>query len=394
MKIILFTHPAFLGHKSMPRYANMLQEGLKARDHSVDVWQPKGYFVYLSTSKSLKKWLGYIDQYLIFPIVVKRRLKKTESDALFVFADNALGPWIPLVSKRPHIVHCHDFLAQFSALNLIPENPTSFSGKLYQRFIRRGLIKARNFICVSKKTKSDLCKLLPSSPDICEVVYNGLNQMFADFGSSSARSILKDFLSKDIQNGFILHVGGNQWYKNKVGVIEIYKHWRKSTEQSIPLLLIGENISPQISAQIETSDIKDDILIIENADDQMVRLAYYGARVFLFPSLAEGFGWPIAEAMAAGCPVITTDDYPMSEVAGDAGFLIAKMPIEHHMQVEWLDKSSAVLETVVNLTNEELYEVVEKGLTNAKRFNPTTALDHIEDIYRKVLINYSNTDYI
>ena len=62
--------------------------------------------------------------------------------------------------------------------------------------------------------------------------------------------------------------------------------------------------------------------------DDLVKMAYVGASLFLFPSLAEGFGWPIAEAMASGCPVITTNKRPMTEVTKGTGRLIEKMPKE------------------------------------------------------------------
>ena len=129
MKIILFTHPTFLEHQSMPRYANMLLNGMQAKGYEVDIWTPKALFCKLSLMKSLNKWLGYVDQYLIFPIEVKFKLRNCAKDTLFVFADQALGPWVPLVKNRKHIIHCYDFIALKSALGLIPENPTSVAGK-------------------------------------------------------------------------------------------------------------------------------------------------------------------------------------------------------------------------------------------------------------------------
>src|SRR5690242_18665361 len=138
MRIIFFTHPSFLSHQSMPRFANMLTEGMKKRGHEVEAWAPKPYFFKLPLPTAFKKWLSYIDQYILFPIIIKRRINKRSKDTLFVFTDHALGPWIPLVKDRPHVVHCHDFLAQRSAMGEVPENLTSWSGKQYQAFIRRG----------------------------------------------------------------------------------------------------------------------------------------------------------------------------------------------------------------------------------------------------------------
>ncbi|PTT18830.1 mannosyl transferase, partial [Flavobacterium sp. HMWF030] len=75
MKIVLFTHPTFLGHKSMPRFAQMIIGGMKQKGHELTVWSPKAFFFKLSFKKPvLEKWFGYLDQYVVFPIAVKIKL--------------------------------------------------------------------------------------------------------------------------------------------------------------------------------------------------------------------------------------------------------------------------------------------------------------------------------
>jgi len=145
MRIIFFTHPPFLGSQSMPRFANMLAEGMQKRGHEVEVWTAKPKFYSLTVPASLKKWMGYIDQYIIFPAGVKKKLKEQDSNTLFVFADQALGPWIPLVANRPHVIHCHDFLAQRSANGEIAENPTGLSGKKIPGIYPPGISKGKEF---------------------------------------------------------------------------------------------------------------------------------------------------------------------------------------------------------------------------------------------------------
>ena len=146
MHIILLIHPNFLNSKSMPLFANMIEQGMKARGHTVEVWSPSPLFYHLPAPKSMKKWLGYVDQYVLFPLRIRMRLRQLPDDTLFVFADQALGPWVPLLKDRPHVIHCHDFLALRSALGHYSQNPTSFTGRLYQAFIRRGFSQGKNFI--------------------------------------------------------------------------------------------------------------------------------------------------------------------------------------------------------------------------------------------------------
>ncbi|WP_010232524.1 glycosyltransferase family 4 protein, partial [Gillisia marina] len=207
MDIIIFTHPSFQGSQSMPKYANMLADGMRQRGHKVELWTATKFFYQIPLGSFLKKWLGYLDQFLVFPLKVKTRLKKYPKNTLFVFADQALGPWVPLAIKRPHVVHCHDFIALHSALHRIPENKVGFTGILYQKWIRNGFGKAKNFISISIKTKEDLHATLPNKPLISEVVYNGLNQNFEPGNLQEVRANLKDQFDIELKNGYILHVG-------------------------------------------------------------------------------------------------------------------------------------------------------------------------------------------
>src|SRR5690606_37181181 len=109
-----------------------------------------------------------------------------------------------------------------------------------------------------------------------------------------------------------------------------------------------------------------------------VNLAYSGALVLIFPSLAEGFGWPIAEAMASGCPVITTNEAPMTEVGSNSAFYIPKKPAQSSSVSTWAAEGAKVLNKVYNLPENEKMKLVEAGLLNSLRFDPSSALNKIE----------------
>lgn len=387
MTIIFFTHPVFFESQSMPRFTRLLSDSMQKRGHTVEVWQPHPIFSRLNIPSFHKKWLGYIDQFIMFPISVRKRLGAYTKDTLFVVTDNALGPWVPLIADRPHIIHCHDFLAQNSALNKIPENQTKWSGKLYQSFIRRGYSKGNNFISVSEKTRQDLHQFLPSSPAYSGVVHNGLNQSVKSYTTHEARTLFGEEISLDLTDGYLLHVGGNQWYKNRSGVIAIYNALRTNTTYILPLILIGEKPDASLIKEHNLSPFKADIHWLSDIKDASVQVAYAGASVFLFPSLAEGFGWPIAEAMACGCPVVTTNEAPMTEVAGNAGFLIARQPDTKSRGDEWAIKAATVVNEIFTFSPEKRKEVVEAGFFNVQRFNMNTYIDRMEIIYKNVVTN-------
>lgn len=389
MKIVLFTHPSFLAHQSMPRFAQMILAGMQQKGHDVSVWSPKAIFFKMAFKKPfLEKWLGYLDQYLVFPIVIKLRLQNCSKDTLFVFADNALGPWVPMVSHRLHVVHCHDFLAQQSAFGLLPENKTGMTGKYYQKFIRLGYRKADNFICISKKTQIDLHLLLTKTPKISEVVYNGLNQNFEPVKNKTGlREGLSTRYGIDLSKGYILHVGGNTFYKNKLGVLEIYDQWTKDFEAYVPLILVGELPSKEMISFKEKSKASKSIYFITDVDDLQLQQFYQAASVMIFPSLYEGFGWPIVEAMATGCLVITTNENPMKEVAGDAGFYIPKKSFNLDALEEWKKIAAQELEKVMQLNPEQSEVAMQKSILRSKEFSAQGFVDSIEDIYLKIIDN-------
>lgn len=384
MNIVFFAHPTFLNQQSMQRFARMLTDGMKQRGHTVELWSPQARLLQLPSVPAMRKWLAYIDQYIVFPREVRARLKNCSPDTLFVLTDNALGPYLPIVANRPHVIHCHDFLAQRSALGEIPENPTSWTGRNYQAYIRRGYSMGKRFIPISQKTKEDLSRMLSAPPLTSEVVYNGLNQPFTPSDPGVARTVLSKKFGIDLSAGYLLHVGGNIWYKNRLGVLEIYDAWRSTDQRDLPLLMIGEAPDALLLTKHAASAFKTDIHFLSGVDDEYVRLAYVGASVFLFPSLAEGFGWPIAEAMASGCPVITTNEAPMTEVAGKAGFLIPRRPNNPASVNNWAKEAARVVGKILNLSPEEHKTVVEWGLKNSERFNPEKALDRFEQLYKKI----------
>ena len=386
MKIVLFAHPSFLEHQSMPRYANMLLNGMQERGHEVAVWTAKPRFYKLPLTKSLKKWLGYIDQYLVFPIEVKFKLRNCSNDTLFVFADQALGPWVPLVKNRNHIVHCHDFLALKSALGTIPENPTSFTGKLYQNYIRNGFSKGKCFISISKKTQEDLHRLHRGEIVSSAVCYNGLNRPFQALSPIASRSLLETKLNIGLSGGYIMHIGGNQYYKNRIGVLEIYETWRSKYKGEIPLILIGSGPSVELAFLREKSLFKEDIHFITDLSDDYINNAYSGASCLLFPSLDEGFGWPIIEAMASGCPVITTNKAPMNEVGGVAAYYVDKKPTETAHWQQWKEDGAKIVEKVLTLNTFQRNEAIEKSFVQSQKFTAEYSLNAIEAIYKKINI--------
>lgn len=384
MNIVFLSHSDLLGSQSMPRFRDMLANGMQMRGHRVTILKPREVLSRIPAPFIVRKWLGYIDQYILFSAIIRKKVKHFSSDTLFVLTDHALGIWASLVTHRPHVIHCHDFLAQQSAAGGRAYQTVGWTGRQYQAMIRRGYSTGKNFISVSQKTKADLHAFLSTPPQRSEVVYNGFNNAFGPRQQEGARAVLASATRRSLREGYILHVGGNQWYKNRRGVIEIYDAWREFALHPLPLVMIGKPPDRELRCAYERSRYRQDIQWVENAVDSLLVNAYAGASVLLFPSLAEGFGWPIVEAMACGCPVITTGLAPMTEVAGGAAFLIPPRPHDDTEVASWASQAAASLNSVISLSTEAHAAVVRKGLENAKRFNTAEILDKVEAIYLEI----------
>ncbi|MDB5021037.1 MAG: mannosyl transferase [Pedobacter sp.] len=368
----------------MDNFTKMLFVGMQNKGHNVQIWQPKPIFSKLPFGLIGKKWMGYLDSFIIFPFVAKVRIRKCKRKTLFVFTDQALGPWVPLVSKKAHVIHCHDLLALQSAKGEIKENLTSWTGSYYQKFILWGYLAAKHFISVSINTEETLRTFLGDRAVTSQVVYNGLNPKFRPLDTMTARENLEKCIGISLKTGFLMHVGGNQWYKNRPGVIEIYNSWRHISIRKLPLLLFGESPSDDLKEVFEESEFKCDIHFIVDATDDLIHFAYAGASLLIFPSHAEGFGWPIAEAMACGCLVITSNVPPMTEVGGKSATYISLKPSNPSDVNKWAADSARVVDSIICMPKKESQTARSLALHNAKRFELDAAINQIEEIYLNI----------
>jgi glycosyltransferase involved in cell wall biosynthesis len=384
MNLVLFTHPGFTESPSMPRFADSLARAFTARGHRVTRRAPIARVRRVLSRAPLAKWAGYVDQYLIFPREIQAALRTDPEDTLYVFSDQALGPWVPWVAHRPHVVHCHDLLALRSALGQIPENPTGPTGRVYQRYIRRGFRQARHFISISHRTRDDLHLHGGVQPVTSEVVYNGLNHPYAPMAQVEAVEVLRAAGLPAVPKGLILHVSANQWYKNVAGLVRLYAQYAAAQSQPLPLWLVGVHPSLALQAALNTVPPQGRVEVLLGLDNRSLQAAYSVAQVFLFPSLAEGFGWPLVEAQACGCPVITTAEAPMTEVAGPHSRYLPRL-LAHEDVQSWACHGAKVLAEVLALPADAREALVREGLAWSRRFDTDTATASYLRVYQQVL---------
>jgi glycosyltransferase involved in cell wall biosynthesis len=372
MKILLVGnyHPS--GQKSMQRFAALLNRGFSAAGHETRLIHPPVVAGTLPVRGAAAKWLGYVDEFVVFPVSLKRVVEWAD---IVHICDHSNAFYIKYMQHRPHIVTCHDMLAIRSALGEIPCNRTSWTGRQLQSMILRGLRDAGrtgHIACVSEATRQDILRVAGVPRGSVSQIYNGLNFPYSPLDVAQGRSKIKKFGIGEDQR-FLLHVGGNSWYKNRLGVLKIFSALKSFPEgRHLSLVMAGQSITSEMQLFLRNNDCGRDVLELINPTNEELRALYSCADLMLFPSLQEGFGWPIIEAQACGCPVVTSNRAPMTEVGGDAATYI---------DPDDMDSAVSMIASRIHIRNQPC----EKSLKNIERFGVSQMIDRYLALYEMLL---------
>ncbi len=303
----------------MLRYAEMVEHGLHDRGVRVEVIRPRVFFSrFHSTAHGLGKWLGYLDKFVLFPRQLHREARRVSGRVVHI-CDHSNAMYSNELKGVPHVITCHDVLAIRSAHGHFQQNPTGFSGRCLQAWIRRGLAQSAQVICDSDATRRDLLKLEPALADKSFTVHNALNHPYAPMADAAAKAGLAGL--PEVQDlgvaGYLFHIGGNQWYKNRAGVLRIYFAYVAQGGR-LPLVMAGKPFSQELRQLLVCRPAEAKVIELGSVENATLNALYARAAALLFPSLEEGFGWPVLEALAVGCPVVCSDRASLREVGGGA----------------------------------------------------------------------------
>ncbi|MFZ2187663.1 MAG: glycosyltransferase family 1 protein [Candidatus Moraniibacteriota bacterium] len=221
--------------------------------------------------------------------------------------------------------------------------------------------RADKLIAVSQSTKDDLLEFFPKLPTgRIRVIHHGFDSEF--FGTRLSAEELSDTLKTfHLQPAtYALYVGALQPRKNLARLIEAFDIAKQSMFE-MKLVLVGERawLADEIFAARDKSPYKEDIIMTGPVDFAALRALYQGARLFVFPSLYEGFGLPILEAFASRVPVLTAGNSSLTEVGGRAALYANALST---------DDIAAKLERL--WSDEELRkELVRRGEEQLKKFS-------------------------
>ncbi|MFZ0862107.1 MAG: glycosyltransferase family 1 protein [Candidatus Sulfotelmatobacter sp.] len=231
---------------------------------------------------------------------------------------------VPRMLPCPYVMTVHDMLEHMSRAR----EQSGFGRSLYFQMTKRVLAGAARIFAVSNFTRNEIEKLFEIPSERVEVVYNAIDERFLRGHASAAD---RDLIARRYQvtYPFLLYAGRISPHKNVVRMIEAFSALKTELERDqaypdLKLIIIGDDLSgnPDLRRTVVRSGVQNDVRFLGFIPIEVLRIFYDEAKVFVFPSLYEGFGLPPLEAMAHGTPVVTSNVSSLPEVVGNAAVLV------------------------------------------------------------------------
>lgn len=236
---------------------------------------------------------------------------------------------------------------------------------------------ADSIIAISEHTKRDLIERLGAPPELITVTQLAAGEDYYEVTDADKRRRARERYK--LPENYILFVGSLEPRKNVKTLFKAYSQMKESYKKEFPLVIAGGRgwLNSDVPEMVKALGIEERVKFagyIENAD---IAAVYSQAAAFAYPSLYEGFGLPILEAMQCGAPVITSNTSSMPEVAGDAAVLVVPTDAE---------ELAAALESVL-ADEAKRVEMRRKGLERASRFSWERCARESLEVYKKVVKN-------
>lgn len=277
----------------------------------------------------------------------------------------------------PAMVPCRAVVTIHDIIHLLyPEFlPSSLAFFYAQRMIRRSLTRGDRIIADSQNTKTDLMDYFDVDGRKIRVIYPGVTNRFRQ---KLERSELEATLTElGIEKPYLLFVGNPKPHKNLDNVIKAYARALAISDFDADLVCVGDRSGSEfkIRQRAENLGIASRVRLLGHVSDEVLPAIYQGATVFLYPTLYEGFGLPVVEAMASGVAVITSSTSALKEVAEGYGHLVNPLDIE--------ETAEAIAQC---MTDPEHREALAKlGARRAEEFRWSKTAEQTLEVYMSVL---------
>ncbi len=290
------------------------------------------FFYYYGRSWSQDIVSTHVDEVHTIPRKIEATLKKCVPVALKRHVRDQIFKWGYRRNKLD-LYHATNFVAPEFDIPLVvtvhdlsfirypdthPTRRLAWLAKGFSSTIKR----ARQILTVSAFSKNEIVELLGVDPASVAIAYNGVNSRFRPLNRDFLKTNLKKWSLKP--DGYLLSVGTLEPRKNLTSLFKAYEILPNGIKKSWPLVVVGmvgwkeKTIIKEMNALIR----KGNLIPLGYLNDEQLAQIYAGAKLFVFPSLYEGFGMPPLEAMACGIPVISSNRASLPEVVGEAGILV------------------------------------------------------------------------
>jgi glycosyltransferase involved in cell wall biosynthesis len=232
--------------------------------------------------------------------------------------------WAPRSLPCRYVVTVHDLLEHMYRTH----DRSSLRRSMHFQLTGRVLRHADRIFAVSKFTKSEVEKIFGIPASRIQVIYNAIDERFLrGHATEQDRQVLAERYL--INQDFLLYAGRISPHKNVVRIIEAFSALKAALEKEgkfpgLKLIIIGDELSkhPDLRRTVIRGGVQNDVRFMGFVPIEVLRIFYDAAKVFVFPSLYEGFGLPPVEAMAHGTPVVTSNTSSLPEVVGSAAVLV------------------------------------------------------------------------
>ncbi len=281
----------------------------------------------------------------------------------------------------PAVVPCRSVVTIHDIIHLLyPEFLPNRLAFIYAfRMIRRGLQRGDRVLSVSQNTKSDLMRYFQVDGEKIEVVHNGIEELFHH--QLPEEELQRWRKSLGLERPYILFVGNPKPHKNLDNVVKAYAQALQLNDFPHPLVCVGDKsgVDFKIRQRAEQWGISERVILLGHVAQEALPAIYQGASLFLYPTLYEGFGLPVIEAMASNVPVITSNNSSLKEIA--AGYADLVNPLD----VDGIAK--AIVRCVCDADHRSSLRKL--GLRRAQDFSWRKAAEQTLDIYHQVLEGHS-----
>jgi glycosyltransferase involved in cell wall biosynthesis len=232
--------------------------------------------------------------------------------------------WRPRYMPLPYVVTAHDMQTYMK-----PRPDAGwFRRTIHPTGSQRALDRAARILAVSNFTKNELVRLFHVPPEKIDVIYNAIDERFQlGHATDADRQLIAE--RYQVNYPFLLYAGPIRPHKNVVRIIEAFSVLKAELKKEekfgdLKLIIIGDELSrhPDLRRMVVRSGVERDVRFLGFVPIEVLRIFYDVAKVFVFPSLYEGFGLPPLEAMAHGTPVVTSNTSSLPEVVGNAAVLV------------------------------------------------------------------------